>query len=67
MNTTDKGKRRDDSSCPSKNSVNTTVSCKEDDVWSAFDPADLFDDDVSIINTTATDSNSSSEGLFDTS
>jgi hypothetical protein len=51
----DKGKGKEDSSCPSGSLVNAAVSCEEDRVWSAFDPADLFDDDVSIVSTTATD------------
>ena len=44
----DKGKKKDDGSRPSSGSINAAVSSEEDGVWSAFDPADLFDDNGGV-------------------
>ena len=60
----DKGKKKDEVSRPSGGSANTALSSEEDGVGSAFDPADLFDDDVSITDSVTTDSDSTTEGLF---
>jgi transposase InsO family protein len=64
---TDKGKKKEDTSNrTSGGSAHAAVSSEEDGVWSAFDPADLYDD-VSVTNSTTTMSDGSVESLFDIS
>jgi len=62
------GKKKEETNThTSGGSVHAAVSSEEDGVWSAFDPTDLYDDDVSVANSTTTFSDGSAESLFDIS